>query len=81
MKKMLAHHRKRPFVASRAWKAGLAAKSSQDVQLRYWLDAADLQDALTLEVDGKKLEVKSEKAYDLNGMTNGKEKVIDAGAW
>jgi hypothetical protein len=56
-------------------------KSSQDVQLRYWLEAADLQDALTLEVDGKRLEVKSEKAFDVNAMANGEEKVIEAGKW
>jgi hypothetical protein len=57
------------------------ADSAQDVQLRYWLEAADLQGALTLEVDGKTLAIKSAAAFDLNSMKNSDEKVIPAGAW
>ncbi|OAI56235.1 hypothetical protein AYO49_04695 [Verrucomicrobiaceae bacterium SCGC AG-212-N21] len=59
----------------------VAPKATQDVQLRYWLESADLQEALKLEIDGKSLPVKSEKPFDLNAMTNGEEKVIQAGAW
>lgn len=59
----------------------VSAKSAQDVQLRYWLDAADLQGALTLEVDGKTLPVKSAKAFDLNAMKNDEEKVIEPETW
>jgi hypothetical protein len=59
----------------------VAPKSSQDVQLRYWLEAADLQGALALEVDDKKLSVKNEMAFDLNALANGEEKVIEAGKW
>lgn len=57
------------------------ADSAQDVQLRYWLEAADLQGALTLEVDGKTLAIKSAASFDLNSMKNSDEKVIPAGAW
>lgn len=59
----------------------VAAKSTQDVQLRYWLETADLQGALTLEVDGKPLPVKGEKAFDLAVVKNGEEKVIRQGEW
>ena len=40
-------------------------KTTQDVQLRYWLEAADLQGALKLEVEGGTIDVKSAKAFDL----------------
>jgi hypothetical protein len=56
-------------------------KSTQDVQLRYWLEAADLQGALTLEVDGKTLPVKSAKAFDLNAMKNDEENIIEPETW
>jgi hypothetical protein len=55
--------------------------SAQDVQLRYWLETADLQGPLTLEVDGKTLAIKSAGAFDLNSMKNSDEKVIPPGAW
>jgi hypothetical protein len=55
--------------------------SAQDVQLRYWLETADLQGALSLEVDGKTLAIKSEGAFDLNSVKNNEEKVISPGAW
>jgi hypothetical protein len=56
-------------------------KSASDVQLRYWLEAPDLQGALILEVDGKSLPVKGAKAFDLKAMKNDEEKVIPAGGW
>lgn len=59
----------------------VAPKSTQDVQLRYWLETADLQGALSLEVDGKTLEVKGDKAFDLTAVKNGEEKVIGQGEW
>jgi hypothetical protein len=59
----------------------IAPKSSQDVQLRYWLDAADLDGALKLEVDGKSLPIKSDKAFDLKTMANSEEKVMLTGGW
>ncbi len=57
------------------------AKTTQDVQLRYWVDAADLQGALTLEVNGKTLEVKTVKAFDWESMKNGEKRTFNAGAW
>jgi hypothetical protein len=59
----------------------VAPNSSQDVQLRYWLDAGDLDDALNLEVDGKSLPIKSDKAFDLKAMANSEERIIPAGSW
>lgn len=59
----------------------VAAGSSQDVQLRYWLEAADVQESLSLEVDGKTVAVKSAKPFDLNALKNAEKKVIDAGGW
>ena len=59
----------------------VAAGSSQDVQLRYWLEAADVQESLSLEVAGKTVPVKSAKPFDLNAMKSGDKKVIDAGGW
>jgi hypothetical protein len=59
----------------------VAAKSSLDVQLRYWLEKADLQDALTLEVDGKQLPVKGGKPFDLEAMKNGEEQIVQPGGW
>ncbi len=41
-----------------------------DVRLRYWLEKSDLQGALTLEVQGEKLEVKSAAPFDLEKLKN-----------
>jgi len=46
------------------------AHSTQDVQLSYWLDAADLNGGLKLEVNGTTADVKSSKPFDLNTMKN-----------
>jgi hypothetical protein len=59
----------------------VAAKSAQDVQLRYWLETADLRESLTLEVDGKTMPVKSAKAFDIEAMKNGEERVMQPGEW
>jgi hypothetical protein len=59
----------------------VAAKSAEDVQLRYWLEATDLADALRLEVNGKSVEVKSAKAFDLNSMKNADKKTFNPGEW
>jgi len=57
------------------------AKGSQDVQLRYWLETADLQGPLTLEVNGQRLEVKSAQPLDIATLKNGEKKVIKGTAW
>lgn len=59
----------------------VTAGSTQDVQLRFWLEAADLKEALTLEVDGKALPVKSAKPFDLDTLENGAEKVFASADW
>jgi hypothetical protein len=57
------------------------AKSAVDVQLRYWLEASDLNGPLELEVAGKRLPIKGAASFDLKNMGNGEEKVIQAGTW
>ncbi len=59
----------------------IPAKTTQDVQLRYWLETKDLEGTLTLEVEGKKAEVKGGGKFDLESLKNGEEKVMPVGAW
>jgi hypothetical protein len=56
-------------------------RSTQDVQLRYWLEAADFQGAITLEVNGKSMTVKSTKPFDLNMMKNAEKKTMTSTEW
>jgi hypothetical protein len=55
--------------------------STQDVQLRYWLEASDLQGPLSLDVNGKILAIKGSAPFDLTSMRNEEEKVIQKGGW
>ncbi len=57
------------------------AQSTQDVQLRYWLEAADLNGALKLEVNGNIVEVKGATAFDLMNMKNEEKKIFNEGQW
>ena len=57
------------------------AQSSQDVQLRYWLESADLKEALTLHVEGNTVLVKSSTPFDLETVKNGEEKILQPGSW
>ena len=59
----------------------VAGKTTQDVLIRYWLKGDDLQGSLTFEVDGRKLEVKSAKAFDLNSVPNLEERTFKSGEW
>lgn len=59
----------------------IPAHTSQVVQLRYWLDASDLQGALELEVDRRIVEVKGAKPFDLATLKNGEKKALGAGEW
>ncbi len=59
----------------------VAAKSTQEAQLRYWLEASDLQDSLTLDVNGKLLPIKSAKPFDLNTLKNAEERVLAGTEW
>jgi hypothetical protein len=56
-------------------------QSTEDVQLRYWLEEGDLKAALTLEVDGKTLAIKGGEPFELSSIKNGEEKVLQPGAW
>ena len=59
----------------------VAPGSTQDVQLRYWLEAKDLEGALTLEVEGRPLPVKGAQPFDLNSLKNGEERTLQPGSW
>jgi hypothetical protein len=57
------------------------AKSAQDVELRFWLDAGDLDGALQLDVKGQSVAVKGAKAFDLTALKNGDKKAFNPGEW
>lgn len=57
------------------------AKSTQDVQLRYWLEAGDLQQGLKLEIQGRTLEVKSTSPLSIDSLKNGEKKVFTGLDW
>ncbi|CAN5835461.1 hypothetical protein BH11VER1_BH11VER1_05120 [soil metagenome] len=59
----------------------VAAKSTEEIQLRYWLEAPDLQGGLSLDVEGKILPIKSAKLLDLNTLKNAEEKVLSGTDW
>lgn len=59
----------------------LPAGTTQDVQLRYWLEEGDLQQGLQLEVKGRVLEVKQAAAFDLRALQNGGKKTFRTAAW
>lgn len=59
----------------------VAAKSTEEVQLRYWLEASDLQGGLSLDVEGKILLIKSAKPLDINTLKNAEEKVLAGTDW
>ena len=50
----------------------LAPTTTAAVHLHFWLEAADLQNALTLTVDGQEIQVKGAKPVDLTGFENAK---------
>lgn len=56
-------------------------QSSQDVQLRYWLESADLKEALTLHVEANTAMVKSGTPFDLETIKNGEEKIFTPASW
>jgi hypothetical protein len=59
----------------------IPAKTTEDVQLRYWLDKADLEGALKLDVKGKTLELKGPRPFDLLSMKNTDKKSFNPGEW
>lgn len=63
-----------PFVLPIEKPAEIAAQTAQDVRLRYWLDQAQLQGTLTLDIRGDKAEVKSAAPLNLEKLDNRKSK-------
>lgn len=59
----------------------VAAKSTEEVQLRYWLEASDLQGGLSLDVEGKTIPIKGAKPLDINTLKNAEEKVLPGTDW
>jgi hypothetical protein len=59
----------------------VAANSTQETQLRYWLEGKDLQGTLTLEIDGLHLLLKDDTAMDIKLLKNGEEAVIKTPRW
>ena len=56
-------------------------KTTQDVQLRYWTEEADLAGGLILEVEGNKLDIKSAKPFDLKALKTGEKRTFKPGEW
>jgi hypothetical protein len=59
----------------------VAAKTTSEVTLRYWLEGEDLKGALVLDVEGEKVPVKSEKVCDLTLLENGKPQALKGVEW
>lgn len=64
-----------PFILPVEKPPQIPAHTVQSVRLRYWLDAAHLQGALTLDIRGSKAEVKSAAPVDLQKLESQKPKV------
>lgn len=59
----------------------LEPQTTADVRLRYWLEADDLKGALTLELDGTQLPIKSDLPFDLGTLENAKPVVMSGAPW
>lgn len=59
----------------------VAAKTTSEVTLRFWLEAQDVKGALVLDVEGEKVPVKSAKAFDLTTLENGKPQALKGVEW
>jgi hypothetical protein len=55
--------------------------ATQDVQLRYWLEASDLSNTLTLEVAGRSIVVKSASPFDVESLKNGEKQTFTSAEW
>lgn len=63
-----------PFILPVEKPPQIPALTVQSVRLRYWLDAAHLKGALSLDIRGSKAEVKSAAPLDLEKLENAKPK-------
>lgn len=59
----------------------LDPQTTADVRLRFWLETSDLAGALTLELDGNSLPIKSPTPFDLTPLTNAKAVVVEGLDW
>ncbi len=59
----------------------IRAATSEDVRLRYWLDAADLKGGLTLLVGGERIAVKSSAPFELEKLKNKEPRVYSYVEW
>lgn len=59
----------------------IAPGTTQDVQLRYWVEKKDLQEGLILEVGSHKTQVKSATPFDLETLKNKEPKTFQPDAW
>ena len=59
----------------------VAAKTTSEVTLRYWLERDDAKGSLVLDVEGEKVSVKSAKAFDLTTLENGKPRAVRGVEW
>ncbi len=56
-------------------------QTTADIRLRFWLEETDLAGALTLDIRGQRLEVKSATPLDLEKLENKKPRVWTSAAW
>jgi hypothetical protein len=59
----------------------VAPQSASEVQLRYWLEAADLQGPLVLDLEGEQTPVKSATPYPLDPLKNGELVTLRGVEW
>ncbi|HUF62021.1 MAG TPA: hypothetical protein VMN36_08095 [Verrucomicrobiales bacterium] len=70
------------FLATRPQPAPeVPAGEKASVELLYWLEQRHLQGALALEVRGERVPVKSESAFDLSQLENGKPQPVTLETW
>lgn len=59
-----------PFILPTEKVPQIPAQTAQDVRLRYWLEKGHLESALTLEIRGEKVEVKTTEPLDIESLEN-----------
>jgi hypothetical protein len=59
----------------------LPPQTTSDVRLRFWLEQADLKGKLQLEFQKQRIEIKSDKPYDLSALVNAEPITLQPGCW
>ena len=70
-----------PFILPVERPPTVEAQTTADIRLRFWLEKTDLIGALTLDIRGQRLEVKSATPLDLEKLENKKPRVWTSAAW